>query len=586
MRGGSIGVAIAAVVAALPNPARAVVGFDIDSNGDIDNAIVLNDVVSASTLYSSTTYTPTIFGGAFSISFNGDFGQGSTVAVIDLGLVDNTNPALTNVSTYSNINLPATPPGNLVGDHATAVAQFAAGLNSSTSDNLIYLTDIGIAPLATLWSGSIIDSGDPNGVNQQTTDSVAYPFVQFMQTGVNGTTADVVNVSLGAQNVPASSDFFSNLIDGLAAQNPHTTVAIAAGNDGAPAAGAVTGTVNSPGTAFNGITVGALASDPTLAYQGISDYSSRGNADFFNPVTGQTLYGMRPAVDLVAPGDYFITSATPIADEPGYYSIDYGAGTSFATPLVSGAVAQLDAYAHTIQQLVGQPGLDATDSRVIKAVLLNSADKLPGWNNGQSMINGVLTTSQGLDSTLGAGALNVSRAADNYLNGAFDPQVVGSAFVGPKGWDLSTVTAGSPNIYDLGQLTAGQTLTATLDWFADDTYDSTSNTPSINRFANLDLEVLENLGPNDTQEIALSDALYNNVQQLSFTLNDTADYELEVVYAGVQFDSTIYPVDALNPGDSEEYGLAWSNVLVPEPVELALIAPLFLLFRRRRNARP
>jgi hypothetical protein len=577
----------AAAVLSLANQSRAVVGIDVDPVLGIDNVVLLNDTVLASSLYNPTTFTPTFAGNTFSIPFDGNYGQGSTLAVVDIGLINNSNPALTAVSTYFNINLASnpssTPPVNLVGEHATDVAEFAAGYNPTTTDSLVNAVDFGIAPLATLWSGSIVDTGDPNGDNTQTVASTLYPFVQAMQVGVNGTTADVVNASIGAQGVPASDDFFSNSIDGLAKQNPHTTVVIAAGNSG-PA----TGTVGSPAVAFNGITVAALASDPTLTYTTASDYSSRGPQDFYNPQTGVTLTGVRPAVDISAPGDYFVIEADPVAGQPGNYEIEYGAGTSFATPLVAGAVAQLTAYAHGLTGLAGQIQIfdplinqrisDATDSRVIKAVLMNSADKTDSWSNGQTLINGVITTSQGLDLTTGAGRLNASRAADNYLNGNFDPKVIGFGSVGPKGWDLSTVTAVLPNIYDLGTLQTGATLSATLDWFADDTFDAADDSDTVDRFANLNLEVLEVISPGNTQLIAESDALYNNVQLLSFPIDTTADYELEVIYAGVQYDT---PGDLTN---SEEYALAWSNVYVPEPTSLMMLLPLgFAFLRRRRN---
>ncbi len=578
----------AAVVLSLANTSRAVVGIDVDPILGIDNLALLNDTVSASTLYSASTYTPTFAGNTFSIPFNGNYGQGSTLAVVDIGLINNSNPALTAVSTYFNINLPSnpssTPPANLIGEHATDVAKFAAGYNSTTTDSLVNAVDFGIAPLATVWSGSIVDTGDPNGDNTQTVASTLYPFVQAMQVGVNGTRADVVNASIGAQGVPASDDFFSNALDGLAKQNPHSTLAIAAGNSGPD-----TGTVGSPAVAFNGITVAALGSDPTLTYTTASDYSSRGAADFYNPQTGITITAVRPAVDIAAPGDYFIIEADPVAGQAGNYEIEYGAGTSFATPLVAGAVAQLTAYAHGLSGLAGQlqvfdPNInqrisDATDSRVIKAVLMNSADKTLGWDNGQNLVNGIITTSQALDLTVGAGRLNVSRAADNYLNGNFDPKVIGSAYVGPKGWDLSTVTAGSPNIYDLGTLQSGATLSATLDWFADDTFNSADDSDTVDRFANLNLEVLEVISPGNTQEIALSDALYNNVQLLSFPISTTADYELEILYAGVQYD---VPGSTTN---SQQYAVAWSNVYVPEPTSLMVLAPLAVITLRRRRKR-
>ncbi len=582
----AVSVVAAALLAA--RPAVAAVGIDVDFDlGVVDNAIVLNDVVHASDLYAPKTFAPTFGGVTLSIPFNNDYGQGSVLAVVDLGLADNANPALTRVSTYVNINLPTnpatTPPATLIGDHANSVTKFAGGFNGTTTDNFVSLTDFGVAPAATLWSGSIVETGNPNDdTNTQTTASVMYPFVQMMEVGINGRKADVLNASFGAPDVPPSDDFLSAALDGLARQNPHSTLAIAAGNSGPG-----NGTVASPAAGFNNISVAALASDPTLSYTSASEYSSRGPQGFYNPYNNQTVPSARPAVDLAAPGDYFITEATPVASEPGNYLLSIGAGTSFATPLVSGAVAQLTAYAHGLENSSGtlssldpkfpQRVQDATDSRVVKAILLNSADKTGVWNNGQTLVNGVLTTSQGLDPVIGAGRLNVGRAADNYLNGAFDPGVIGTAFVGPRGWDLSTVTEGVPNVYLLGQLEAGQTLTTTLDWFAEDSYDSATMLASADRFANLYLEVFELNGADPPQMIALSGTPYNNVQELSFLLHATADYEIAVVYAGVQY----APIGDLT--NSEQYALAWSNVSVPEPSGVLMAFSMMTIVARRRR---
>ena len=564
--------------------AWAVLGIDINVD-TIDNVAFVNDSVNATPLYSTTLFSPTFGSVGFGIPFNNNYGQGSVVAVIDLGLIDNTNPALTKVANYFNIALPsspqATPPANLVGDHGTAVAKFAAGYNATTSDNVVAATDFGIAPLATVWSGSIILSGDPNSeANIQTNPSVIYPFVQTMNVGVNGTKADVINASFGATGVPASDDWFSQALDGLAKQNSHTTIVIAAGNNEVQPT-----QVSSPAASFNNIAVAALGADPSLTYQNVAWFSNRGPNDFYNPNTNLTIPNVRATVDIAAPGDEFIVQAIPTPGQPGYYSIEYGSGTSYAAPLVSGAIAQLTAYAHGLTADVGflqffdakapQRVADAFDSRVIKAVLLNSAHKTAGWDNGQTLVSGVITTTQGLDYNVGAGALDVAAAANNYLNGTFDPQVVGTQFVGPMGWDLSTVTAGSPNVYLMGTIPSGVWITATLDWFADTSFDYTSLNPSADRFANLTLEILEQISPTEWKEIAVSEALYNNVQHLYFQAPDTANYAVEVLYAGVQY----APVgDTTN---SQTYALAWA----PEPGTLALAAPALLLISLRRRRR-
>jgi MYXO-CTERM domain-containing protein len=290
-------------------------------------------------------------------------------------------------------------------------------------------------------------------------------------------------------------------------------------------------------------------------------------------------------VDIVAPGDEFVISATDT-------EVSYGSGTSYASPVVAGAATQLSSIAHQLSNYFAgstdanaaveqQAASDANDGRVIKAILLNSADKLPGWNNGQTMVNGVLTTTQGLDFTMGAGALNVARAADNYLDGQFDPKVVGQSQLGlgPKGWDLSTVSKGVDNLYDLGQITSGTTLTTTLTWFVDRAYNSATQTADEGTFVNLNLDVYEVVAGSD-QLIAVSVTPYENVQQLSFVLPDSSDYVIGVDFAGIAYG----PAGSAGP-TSETYALAWSDaeVDVPEPGMVGVVMLGMVVLRRRRR---
>src|SRR5262249_15392689 len=110
-------------------------------------------------------------------------------------------------------------------------------------------------------------------------------------------TADVVNSSWGFDD-PTGSAFEARVIDALVISSGTTFVA-AAGNSG-PAAN----TVGAPASGYNGIAVAALAADKTAnPYTLTADFSSRGPNDFFNPVTGRLTRGVRPAVDIAAPGE-------------------------------------------------------------------------------------------------------------------------------------------------------------------------------------------------------------------------------------------------------------------------------------------
>jgi hypothetical protein len=574
--------ALAAVVPLLAlraESARAVLGIYV-SGGDVTNSAYVNQSIGATSLYNDFTITPTVGAYSFVITDNVDNGSGAVLSVIDLGYIDNTNTALTRVGTYfgdtASPSPTTTPPSADIGEHATAVAMFGAGQGPVTN-GMTPTYQYGIAPGATVWSGSVISSGDPNGTSSQytvTDSSFIDPFVEAMQTGINGVKTDVINVSLGDSSDLVGEDSTTVALDGLIAQN-HTTVVIAAGNSGPSA-----DTVGSPASGYNGIAVGAIAADPNLAYNTIAGFSSRGPNDFYNPYTQVTTTGVRAAVDIVAPGDEFVISQN--GD-----TISYGSGTSYAAPLVAGAATLLSSMAHQLASDFSNEGYpsavaaanDANDGRVIKAILLNSADKLPGWNNGQTMVNGVLTTMQALDYTQGAGALNVARAADNYLNGQFDPKVVGksAANLGTKGWDLSTVTKGVDNLYDLGQISSGTTLTATLAWFVDRAYDSATQTSDEGTFVNLNLDVYEVVGGSD-KLIAVSETPYENVQQLSFALPATSDYVIGVNFAGVAYG----PADVAAP-TNEDYAVAWSDVAVPEPASCALLIVGSLMLRRSRR---
>lgn len=158
--------------------------------------------------------------------------------------------------------------------------------------------------------------------------------------------ADVVNMSLGAL-FPSPDDPLSAAVDTLTEQYG-TLFVTAAGNDGP-----VSQTVGSPGLADRALTVGAVASDDTLA-----DFSSRG------PVAGS--YELKPEV--VAPGVDIVaaraagTAMGDVVDD----SYTTASGTSMATPHVAGAAA-----------LLAQQHPDWTADE-LKNMLVGSADPIDG----------------------------------------------------------------------------------------------------------------------------------------------------------------------------------------------------------------
>ncbi|MCX5653728.1 MAG: S8 family serine peptidase, partial [Planctomycetota bacterium] len=282
----------------------------------------------------------------------------------------------------------------------------------------------GIAPRATLASAAIatrwvrdntIEYGGEFAISPQT---VYTAYQTAMATAsIAGMKADVVNSSWGGED-PAGVDSVTLLIDALAYAN-RTTVCLAAGNDSTQVIG--------PASGYNSITVGALAyGSATYPYRTVADFSARGPNDYYDPKSGTVIPRVRAAVDLVAPGDNLTVACyggltgghnPAIGTDPTIYNGQPSgsvyflsvSGTSLASPIVAGAAALLIDAGRARSM-----GPDAADGRVIKAVLMNSAAKTDGWDNGQHAVSSpaglggmILSTTQGLDYAAGAGRLDL-----------------------------------------------------------------------------------------------------------------------------------------------------------------------------------
>ncbi|MFM8378175.1 MAG: S8 family serine peptidase, partial [Planctomycetia bacterium] len=361
-----------------------------------------------------------------------------------------------------------------------------------------------------------------------------------------------------------------------------TTYVVSAGNDG-PA----TNSVDAPGSAYNTLTVAALGN--ANAFNTVASFSSRGPQTFsyFSSVAGVvTVPGVRAAVDIAAPGES-LTSAfyggqtggnnTTLAGslDAGTSATAYSdsiAGTSFAAPIVAGGAALVASAAKTLAPLASST--NASQSMVVKALLLTGADKTSGWSNGQvnTTVGGTtfIQTTQSLDWAAGAGRMNLDKTFDIQVNGQTD--VTGTTgllgTVAHRGWDYGSAILGTNNDYVLGtELTGSSTLTATLSWMRPRSYDSEFFYEYAQ--ANLGLSVWALDGSNNfTTLIARSESDYNTVEHLSFLLPTTGRYGLRVEYGSNTFDNTggqwgsaAFP---------QTYGLAWSAV--PEPATVVLLA--------------
>lgn len=322
----------------------------------------------------------------------------------------------------------------------------------------------------------------------------------------------------------------------------------------------------------------------------MAPFSNTGLNDYYNPVTGQTIPQVRAGVDIVAPGDdltlaYYggltgghVSGTDPTGGEGYWYAYEM-AGTSFAAPIVAGGAALLVDYGYA-----NFGGGTSIDGRIIKAVLLNSATKLPGWNNAQTLVNGVITTTQGLDPSQGAGMLNLAQAYTQYSGGTHNLPGLGGGSVAPIGWDFGAVGVGAANDYYItSRVAAGSPITATLSWFVNTTYDDSNLTATNNelyaadlQFSNLDLQVWSVVNGKPVSLIADCDSLYNNLNPLYFDAPQTGYYMIRVNRLADYYNFF------LGGSPTTDYGLAWAAVA--EPATLILLLPaaaLFIIWRRK-----
>jgi hypothetical protein len=476
--------------------------------------------------------------------------------------------------------------------HATWAAMLIGGRatlsgNPVLSQGIAPGTDLRAAAIASAW----VSPAYALSFNL-TVDSFLTPYEQTF--GV----ADVVNSSYGFTD-DAGTDPLSVVMDAYCFQNPLTTYVVSAGNAG-PAAN----TVGSPGSDYNAITVGALS--PANSYDVAAGFSSRAPQDFGyineSNVT-VTVPGVRAAVDLAAPGFSLVSafyggqnggnnaSLTGSLDQ-GSVSTAYSlgiSGTSFAAPLVAGGASLVASAAKTLPTLSGNP--DAAQSVVVKALLLNGADKTTGWNNGQQTVtvgpDTFIQTTQSLDWATGTGRMNLDTTFDLQVNGQTDVPGTATGDQGDvvlTGWDYGNAVVGVDNDYVISDLlVGGTTFTASLAWLRNRFFDYGTLQYADVAQADLNLSVWALDQADDfTTLIASSESLYNTVEHLSFTLPATGRYGLRIEYPVNTFDNTVGDVwgDVNNPQD---YAVSWQAV--PEPGGLALLAAAGLAFYRRGQAR-
>jgi hypothetical protein len=406
------------------------------------------------------------------------------------------------------------------------------------------------------------------GAFEVTNQSFVTAYLKYFSTD----RVDVVNSSWGYADASGRTEVYAGIIDGLAHDNPTVAFVASAGNSGADVA------PGGPASGFNGISVGALDYNVDHDYDHPADFSSGAPLDFYNPVTGETVSGVRAGVDVAAPGTGMVLAAYDPAnpEETGLYYIN-AAGTSFAAPMVSGGIALLKDMAKALM-----PGsASAMDTRVIKAVIMAGATRTAGWNNGQHQVGAVTVTTQSLDYQVGAGLVNLDRSSAIYLNPVLSGERGDLAISG--GWDMAVVDYGSDQAvsYTFVFSDSAVELTISLSWFSNTVYDDAVEAGYRDLWlSNLDLGLYRIEG-DDWTLIAESASIYNNTEFLRLDLG-SGEYGFKVVNNGTIFDVT----SSGEAGQTEVYAVAWSAVAIPEPAVWVCLLPgvvlMAVLSRRRR----
>ena len=451
----------------------------------------------------------------------------------------------------------------LVDYHATNVASVMISQDKRLT---------GVAPGASLYSAAV---GPLPGQTGQPEECLASQHVALQ----NGGDVRAMNFSFGeslgrdSRRHPSldGNSLLTQCLDW--SERVHDVLYVIAGNQGS-------GGIPIPTDNFNGVNV-AYSTRVDGRFVKL-DFANMGSEPTFSPfrATGpESNVGARRSISLVAPGN-FIEMINPDG------TVSTSSGTSFAAPHVAATVALLQELGDR-QLRAGSPNW-STDSRrpmVMKAVLLNSADKLQDQGDGRRLgMTRTLLDERNrtwlesdayrdpkipLHAEMGTGHLNAFRAYQQLNPGQWGPESLMPAI----GWNYGAIESVTPptnlprrepadffHDYVFEQpLQADSFISATLAWerlvvLKDHNenglydLDETFEDRGLN---NMDLYLMEAEATDSSEHVwsSISDA--DSVEHIFTKIPETGRYKLRVVYRQQVNDELL-----------QHYALAWWSVPV------------------------
>jgi hypothetical protein len=250
--------------------------------------------------------------------------------------------------------------------------------------------------------------------------------------------------------------------------------------------------------------------------------------------------------DLVAPGNCL---AAEVNKSTRYEPT--GNWSSYSTPIVAGAVGLL------VQKAKEDPDLSLAISPdggncVIKAILMNSATKLPYWHKGWLHTDDDHTAP--LDYVQGAGMLNTVGAYEHLVAGSYEPGEVPAT-----GWDLNVLdkTDSEEKSYEITILEPDRSyITATLVWNKH-YHDTFPFEPAPEKDSNLRLELwaVDPDNPDNDYRLDYSDSKADNVEHIHVPADpDFNHYKIVLDFS----DDESQPSTETESITNQRYGFAWN----------------------------